>query len=170
MDDEVWVALVIIEDDVDLWIHPVVHTRVKKVTGGVTGVDGWRPPHGGIPNSKPADPEKDTVSLGGWFWRLLAAGAEPDPPSSQDLGQEHAVDPFRRALGEVVGIDGLACEVGALAEHGGVLAAHPRVKIVLADAFDDVCRGAVEEVALAQQTVHLGHPPRHVLLLPVGEK
>lgn len=78
------------------------------------------------------------------------------------------MDSFRRALGEVVGIDGFACKVGALTEHGGVFAAHPGVKIVLADAFYDICRGAVEEVALAQQTVHLGHSPRHILLLPVG--
>lgn len=52
VDDEVRVALVIVEDDVDLGVHPVVHTGVKKVTGGVTGVDGWRSPHGGISYSK----------------------------------------------------------------------------------------------------------------------
>lgn len=67
-----------------------------------------------------------------------------------------------------MGIDGFACKVGALTEHGGVFAAHPGVKIVLADAFYYICRGAVEEVAFAQQTVHLGHSPRHILLLPVG--
>lgn len=87
-------------------------------------------------------------------------------PASEDFGQEHAVDSFGRALGEVVRVDGLACEVGALAEHGGVLPAHPRVEVVLADSLHGVGRGAVEEVALAEQPVHLGHAPRHVLLLP----
>lgn len=53
--DEIRVALVIVEDDIDLWIHPVVHARVKEVTGGVTGIDGWRPPHRGISNSKPVE-------------------------------------------------------------------------------------------------------------------
>lgn len=53
VDDEVRVALVVVEDDVDLGVHPVVHTGVEKVTGGVAGVDGWRSPHGGISYSKP---------------------------------------------------------------------------------------------------------------------
>lgn len=53
VDDEVRVALVVVEDDVDLGVHPVVHTGVKKVTGGVTWVDGWRSPHGGISYSEP---------------------------------------------------------------------------------------------------------------------
>lgn len=54
-------------------------------------------------------------------------------------------------------VDGLASEVGALAEHGGVLPAHPRVKVVLADPLHSVGRGAVEEVALAEHPVHLRH-------------
>lgn len=56
-----------------------------------------------------------------------------------------------------MGVEGPASEVGALAEHGGVLAADARVKVVLADAVHNVGRGAVEEVALAQQPVHLRH-------------
>lgn len=78
------------------------------------------------------------------------------------------MDSFGRALGEVVGVDSLAGKVGALAEHGGVLAADSGVEVVLADALHHVCRGAMEEVALAQQPVHLRHAARHVLLLPVG--
>lgn len=54
MNDEIRVALVIIEDYIDLGVHPVVHTGVKKVTGGVTRVDGRRSPHGGVSYSKPA--------------------------------------------------------------------------------------------------------------------
>lgn len=53
LNDKVRVALVVVEDDVDLGVHPVVHAGVEKVTGGVTGVDGWRSPHGGISYSKP---------------------------------------------------------------------------------------------------------------------
>lgn len=53
VNDKVGVTLVIVEDYVDLGVHPVVHTGVIKVTGGVTEVDGWRPPHGGISYSKP---------------------------------------------------------------------------------------------------------------------
>lgn len=90
-------------------------------------------------------------------------------PASEDFGQEHAVDSFGWALGEVVGVDGLACKVGALAKHGGMFAADARVKVVLADAFHDVGRGTVEEVPLTQQPVHLWQTPRHVLLLPVRE-
>lgn len=55
VNDKVGVALVIVEDDIDLGVHPVVHTGVKKVTGGVTDVDGWRSPHGGISYSEPVD-------------------------------------------------------------------------------------------------------------------
>lgn len=77
------------------------------------------------------------------------------------------MDSFGRALGEVVGVDGLAGEVGALAEHGGMFAADSGVEVVLADALHHVGRGAVKEVALAQQPVHLRHTPGHVLLLPV---
>lgn len=123
VNDEVRVALVIIEDDIDLGVHPVVHTGVKKVTGGVTKVDWWRSPHGGISYGKPA---------------------------SEDFGQEHAVDSFGRALGEVVGVDSFAGEVRALAEHGGVFSTDSGVKVVLADALHHVGRSAVEEVALAQ--------------------
>lgn len=54
VNDKVRVALVVVEDDVDLRVHPVVHTGVVKVTGGVAEVDGWRSPHGGISYSKPA--------------------------------------------------------------------------------------------------------------------
>lgn len=53
VDDEVRVALVVVKDDIDLWVNPVVHTGVIKVTGGVAGVDRWRSPHGGISYSKP---------------------------------------------------------------------------------------------------------------------
>lgn len=70
VDDEVRVALVVVEDDVDLRVHPVVHAGVKKVTGGVTGVDGRRPPHGGIPHGEPAEPEEERVSLVACFWRV----------------------------------------------------------------------------------------------------
>lgn len=76
-------------------------------------------------------------------------------PASEDLGQEHAVDSFGRSLGEVVGVEGPASKVGALAEHGSVLAADARVKVVLADTLHHIGRGAVEEVALTQQPVHL---------------
>lgn len=48
VDDEVRVALVVIEDDVDLRVHPVVHAGVVQVAGGVPGVDGRRPAHGGV--------------------------------------------------------------------------------------------------------------------------
>lgn len=78
------------------------------------------------------------------------------------------MDSFGRALGEVVGVDGLASEVGALAEHGGVFAADPRVEVVLADAVHHVSRGTVEEMPLAQHAVQIGQAPGHVLLLPVG--
>lgn len=54
-----------------------------------------------------------------------------------------------------MGVDSLAGKVGALAKHGGVFAADPRVKVVLADALHHVGGGAVEKVALAQQPVHL---------------
>lgn len=53
VNDKVRVALVIVEDDIDLRVHPVVHTGVIKVTGGVTKIDGWRSSHGGISYSKP---------------------------------------------------------------------------------------------------------------------
>lgn len=53
VNDKVRVALVIVEDDIDLGVHPVVHTGVIKVTGGVPRVDGWRSSHGGISYSKP---------------------------------------------------------------------------------------------------------------------
>lgn len=56
-------------------------------------------------------------------------------PASEDFGQEHAVDSFGRALGEVVGIDSLPSKVGTLPKHGGVFAADARVKVVLADAI-----------------------------------
>lgn len=58
-----------------------------------------------------------------------------------------------------MGVDSLACKVGALAKHGGVFATDSGVKIVLADALHHVGRGAVEEVAFAQEPVHLRHPP-----------
>lgn len=48
VNDKVRVALVVVEDDIDLGVHPVVHTGVEKVTGRVTRVDGWRSPHGGV--------------------------------------------------------------------------------------------------------------------------
>lgn len=54
-----------------------------------------------------------------------------------------------------MGVDSLAGKVGSLAEHGGVLPAHPWVEVVLADAVHNVGRRAVEEVALAQEAVHL---------------
>lgn len=53
VDDEVGVALVVVKDHVDLRIHPVVHARVKQVTGGVAGVDGGRPAHGGVSSGEP---------------------------------------------------------------------------------------------------------------------
>lgn len=65
------------------------------------------------------------------------------------------MDSFGRALGEVVGVDSFPGKVGALAEHGGVFAADAGVKVVFADALHHVSRGAVEEVTLAQQPVHL---------------
>lgn len=60
VNDKVGVALVIVEDDVDLGVHPVVHTGVIKVTGGVAQVDGWWSPHGGISYSKPVHTTKRT--------------------------------------------------------------------------------------------------------------
>lgn len=54
VDDEVRVALVVVEDDVDLRVHPVVHARVEQVAGGVAGVDGRGPPHGGVSYGEPA--------------------------------------------------------------------------------------------------------------------
>lgn len=54
VNDKVRVALVVVEDDVDLGVHPVVHTGVVKVTRGIARVDGWRSAHGGISYSKPA--------------------------------------------------------------------------------------------------------------------
>lgn len=78
------------------------------------------------------------------------------------------MDSFGRALGEIVGVDSLAGKVGTLAKHGGVLAANPGIEVVLADAVNHVGRGAVEEVTLAQEAVHLRQAARHVLLLPVG--
>lgn len=89
-------------------------------------------------------------------------------PSSEDFGQEHAVDSFRRAFGEVVRVDSFTGKVGSLSEHGGVFATDSGVEVVLADALHHVGRGAVEEVTLAQLPVPLRHTPRHVLLLPVG--
>lgn len=59
MNDKVRVALVIVEDDIDLRVHPVVYTGVKKITRGVTGVDGWRSSHGGISYSKPAETQEE---------------------------------------------------------------------------------------------------------------
>lgn len=58
MDDKVGVALVIVEDDINLGVHPVVHAGVIEVTGGVAGVDGRRAPHGGISYRKPANTEE----------------------------------------------------------------------------------------------------------------
>lgn len=53
VDDEVGVTLVVVEDDVDLRVHPVVHARVEQVAGGVAQVDGGRPAHGGVSNGEP---------------------------------------------------------------------------------------------------------------------
>lgn len=63
MNDKVRVALVIVEDDIDLRVHPVVHTGVKKVTRGVAGVDGWRSSHGGVSYGKPADTQEEEESV-----------------------------------------------------------------------------------------------------------
>lgn len=62
VDDEVGVALVVVEDDIDLRIHPVVHTRVKQVAGGVAWVDGRRPAHGGVSYG---EPERQAEEEGG---------------------------------------------------------------------------------------------------------
>lgn len=61
VDDEVGVALVVVEDDVDLRVHPVVHARVEEVAGGVAGIDGRRSPHGGIPYGEPEGGKKREV-------------------------------------------------------------------------------------------------------------
>lgn len=53
VDDEVGVALVVVEDDVDLRIHPIVHARVEQVAGGVPRVDGGWPAHGGVSYGEP---------------------------------------------------------------------------------------------------------------------
>ena len=58
VNDKVRVALIIVEDDIDLRVHPVVHTGVVKITGGVTRVDGWRSAHGGISYSKPVETQQ----------------------------------------------------------------------------------------------------------------
>lgn len=59
MNDKVRVALVVIEDDKDLGVHPVVHAGVIEVTRGVTRVDWRRSPHGGISYSIPAYKQED---------------------------------------------------------------------------------------------------------------
>lgn len=128
MNNEIRVALVIVEDDIDLRVHPVVHTRVIKVTGGIARVDGRRSSHGGVSYCKPA---------------------------SEDFGQEHAVDTFGRSFGEVMGVNSLAGEVRALSEHGGVFSTDPGVEVVLTDALHHISRGPMEKMALTQQLVHL---------------
>lgn len=53
VDDEVRVALVVVEDDKDLRISPVVHARVEQVAGGVARID-WRwPAHRGVSYGEP---------------------------------------------------------------------------------------------------------------------
>lgn len=121
LDDEVGVTLVIVKDNEDLGVQPVVHAGVVQVARGVPGVEGGRASHGGIAHGDAA---------------------------CQHLGQEHEVHALGRALGEVVRVHGLTGKVAALAKHGGVFAAHTRVKVVLADAVHHVLRRAVEEVAL----------------------
>ncbi len=69
--DKIRVALVIVEDDIDLGVHPVVHTGVKKVTGRVTRVDGWRSPHGRISYSKPVQKETTATWLVMQFRRFM---------------------------------------------------------------------------------------------------
>ena len=74
VNDKVRVALVVIEDDIDLGVHPVVHTGVIKVTGGITGVDGWRSSHGGISYSQPVRTQRRfsvTLSDGDCMARFL---------------------------------------------------------------------------------------------------
>lgn len=48
VNDKIRVTLVVVENDINLGVHPVVHTGVIKVTGGVPGIDGGRPAHGGV--------------------------------------------------------------------------------------------------------------------------
>lgn len=78
MNDKVGVALVIVEDDIDLGVHPVVHTGVKKVTGGVARVDGWRSPHGGISNGKPVQTKRTETRLVMWSgqWKMQSGVTE----------------------------------------------------------------------------------------------
>lgn len=63
VNDKVWVALVVVEDDIDLRVHPVVNTGVIKVTRGIARVDGRRSPHGGISYSIPAYTKKAKRTL-----------------------------------------------------------------------------------------------------------
>lgn len=98
---------------------------------------------------------------------FLSAYRRTHTPASEDFGQEHAVDSFRWAFGEVVRVDSFAGKVGSLAKHRGVFATDSGVEVVLADALHHVGRGAVEEVTLAHLPVPLWQAPGHVLLLPV---
>lgn len=58
VNDEVGVTLVIVEDDVNLGVHPVVHAGVIEVTGGVSRVEGRRSSHGWISYSKPVQTQQ----------------------------------------------------------------------------------------------------------------
>lgn len=130
LNNKVRITLIVIKDDEDLWVHPVIHAGVEQIARGVSWIQGRRPAHGRVAH------------------RELAR---------QDFGQEHVVHAAGGALGEVVRVDGLACEVAALAEHGGVLTADARIEVVLADALDHILGRAVEQVALVQHAIHLRH-------------
>lgn len=142
LDDEVGVALIIVEDDKDLGLEIIVHAGVVEVAGDAAGLHGRRPPHGVVAHRVPA---------------------------RQHLGQEHEVHALGGTFGEVVGVTGLPGKVAALAEHGGVFAADARVEVVLADPVHHVLRRAVEQVPLVHDPVHPTHLLGHVFLFPVTQ-
>lgn len=55
VNNKVRVALVVVKNDINLGVHPVIHTGVIKVTGGVPRVDGWRSAHGGVSYGEPEE-------------------------------------------------------------------------------------------------------------------
>lgn len=142
MDNKIRVALIVIKNDKNLRLKVIVHAGVVEVAGDAAGVDGRGSPHGVVAH------------------RVAAR---------QHLGQEHVMNALGRPLGEVMGITRFAGEVAALSEHGGVLPAHPRVEVVLADPVHHVLGGAVEQMPLVHDPVEPRHLFGHVFLFPGRE-